>query len=52
MYLKAVKFGRPIWNVWVIPFWNLSQKPGLLNSDALKLILFWKAVLYPKENFS
>ena len=52
MYLNAVKFGRPIWKLWFMPFWNLSQKPGLLNSDALKLILFWKLVLYPSENFS
>ncbi|CCX51893.1 unknown [Alistipes sp. CAG:514] len=31
--------------LWVMPFWNLSRKPGSPNSDALKLILFCRDVL-------
>ena len=44
-YLKSWKLGSPMLKLCVIPFWNLSRKPGSPNSEALKFILFCSVVL-------
>ena len=52
MYLKSWKLGRPMEKLCDMPFWKRSRNPSSPNSEALKLILFCRVVLYPKEIFS